>query len=57
MKPVSKGVFAGEIDYGKLPWVLGAILKLLKREPGGDYRDWEAIRNWASSLPPMLGTA
>lgn len=54
VEPVSKGVFAGAIDYAKLPWLLGVILKLLKKEPGGDYRDWEAIQDWATNLASML---
>jgi menaquinone-dependent protoporphyrinogen oxidase len=55
VEPVSKGIFAGALDYAKLPWLLGVILKLLKKEPGGDYRDWDAIRNWAANLPSALG--
>jgi menaquinone-dependent protoporphyrinogen oxidase len=54
VEPVSKGTFAGVVDYAKLPWLLGAILKWLKKEPGGDYRDWAAIETWASELPANL---
>jgi menaquinone-dependent protoporphyrinogen oxidase len=54
VEPVSKGLFAGAVDYAKLPWLLGLILKRLKKEPGGDYRDWSAIEAWASALPPLL---
>jgi menaquinone-dependent protoporphyrinogen oxidase len=54
VEPVSKGLFAGAVDYGKLPWLLGLILKRLKKEPGGDYRDWAAIEAWAASLPGVL---
>jgi len=54
VEPVSKGLFAGAVDYGKLPWLLGLILKRLKKEPGGDYRDWAAIESWAAGLPGVL---
>jgi menaquinone-dependent protoporphyrinogen oxidase len=54
VEPLSKGAFAGVVDYSKLPWLLGAILKWLKKEPGGDYRDWAAIEGWASELPAIL---
>jgi menaquinone-dependent protoporphyrinogen oxidase len=57
VEPLSKGVFAGAIDYARLPWLLGVILKLLKKEPGGDYRDWDAIQEWATGLPSTLGVA
>jgi menaquinone-dependent protoporphyrinogen oxidase len=51
---VSKGLFAGAVDYAKLPWLLGVILKRFKKEPGGDYRDWAAIETWTSNLPSAL---
>ena len=54
VEPVSKGLFAGAVDYAKLPRLLGWILKGLKKEPGGDYRDWAAIEAWASRLAQAL---
>ena len=54
VQPVQKGMFAGSLDYAKLPWLLGQILKWMKKEPGGDYRDWNAIRDWAANLPPAF---
>jgi menaquinone-dependent protoporphyrinogen oxidase len=51
---VSKGLFAGAVDYAKLPWLLGVILKRIKKEPGGDYRDWAAVEAWAANLPSTL---
>jgi menaquinone-dependent protoporphyrinogen oxidase len=54
VEPVSKGLFAGSVDYAKLPRLLGWILKGLKKEPGGDYRDWAAIEAWASRLAQAL---
>jgi len=54
IKPVSAGTFAGVIDFEKLPWLLSTILKVFMKEPGGDYRDWEAIRTWAAEVYPAL---
>jgi menaquinone-dependent protoporphyrinogen oxidase len=56
--PVSVGVFRGRIDYRKLRFVHFVLMKstwlLFRRAPAGDFRNWEAIRSWASSLCPML---
>jgi menaquinone-dependent protoporphyrinogen oxidase len=57
VQPVHKGMFAGNLDYARLPWLLGQILKWMKKEPGGDYRDWDAIRDWAANLPPAFSGA
>jgi menaquinone-dependent protoporphyrinogen oxidase len=54
VQPVSMGTFAGVIDFQKLPWLLSTILKVFMKEPGGDYRDWEAIRAWAVEVYPVL---
>ena len=58
VKPVSEGLFAGMIDFSKLPLVpegliMRAILASSKQSPG-DYRDWNAIRAWAAGLKPLL---
>jgi menaquinone-dependent protoporphyrinogen oxidase len=53
MQPVSIGYFAGALDLSKL----SAITRLqvqTKNLPEGDFRDWEAIRAWAASLPGLL---
>jgi menaquinone-dependent protoporphyrinogen oxidase len=57
VRPVDKGLFAGQVDYAKLPLFLRFILKRVIKEPGGDYRDWEAIRAWAAALYPALVAA
>ena len=49
-----KGLFAGQVDYKTLPWLLKFILKRFIKEPGGDYRDFEAIRSWATSIRSAL---
>ena len=53
VQPLDVGLFAGALDYKKisLPFRLG--LKMMKSE-AGDFRDWEAVREWASGLRPVL---
>ena len=58
VKPASEGLFAGVVDFGKLPVVpegliMRAILASSHME-AGDYRDWNAIRAWAVDLKPKL---
>jgi menaquinone-dependent protoporphyrinogen oxidase len=58
VKPVSEGLFAGRLDFSKLPFNWDT-LKLravagLGIFPKGDRRDWNAIQAWAESLPPLL---
>jgi menaquinone-dependent protoporphyrinogen oxidase len=61
VRPLSEGLFAGMLDFHKLPlnW---DTLKLratvaLGIFPRGDHRDWNAIRAWAESLKPILGAS
>jgi menaquinone-dependent protoporphyrinogen oxidase len=56
--PLSEGLFAGMLDFRKLPFNW-ETLKLRATVamgvfPRGDRRDWNAIRAWAESLKPML---
>jgi menaquinone-dependent protoporphyrinogen oxidase len=57
-RPVSEGLFAGTLDIGKiesfsdrLKFRLSVLFGVWKE---GDHRDWKAIRDWASSLGPLL---
>lgn len=59
VRPVSEGLFAGALDIDRVP-SLGNRLKFrLAVMSGvwkeGDHRDWDAIHEWASTLPPLLG--
>ena len=58
VKPVSEGLFAGMLDFKKLPLTLDTMkLRLvvaLGIFPGNDRRDWKAVRGWAESLDPLL---
>lgn len=54
VSPVSEGLFAGTLDFSKMPLLsrgqlmrLPVLLGIWRR---GDHRDWEAIRAWATDL-------
>jgi menaquinone-dependent protoporphyrinogen oxidase len=51
IKPVSIGVFAGRLEYGRLKWWAVLFAMLIIRAPAGERRNWEAIRSWAKGLP------
>jgi menaquinone-dependent protoporphyrinogen oxidase len=60
VRPLSEGLFAGMLDFNKLP-VNWDTLMLRATVwfgvfPRGDHRDWNEIHAWAESLKPMLGT-
>lgn len=58
VEPLSVGVFRGKLDYATLRFTDRLMMKLIwwlfKRAPEGDYRNWEAIRSWASNLGSAL---
>jgi menaquinone-dependent protoporphyrinogen IX oxidase len=54
VKPVSAGFFAGKLDYSKLNAFQMLFVMLIIGAQPGDFRNWEAIRDWASSLRPAL---
>jgi len=49
VQPVDVGLFAGVMDYNKLPFIFRLMMKAMK-SPEGDFRDWEAIRAWAGQV-------
>lgn len=57
-QPVSEGLFAGKLDFNKLPWTLDTLLfrvtVALGILPKGDHRDWIAVHTWAQGLRPLL---
>jgi menaquinone-dependent protoporphyrinogen oxidase len=59
VKPLSEGLFAGVLDFSKLPFNWDTLMLRLTVAlgifPRGDHRDWNAIRSWAENLKPMLG--
>ncbi len=56
LEPASIGMFAGKMDFGKLSWIDRTIAQMVK-SPEGDFRNWDAIRAWASDLRPILSPA
>jgi len=47
------GIFSEKLDF--ISWLVMKFIWLIyKRVPQGDFRNWEAIRSWASSLSPAL---
>jgi menaquinone-dependent protoporphyrinogen IX oxidase len=58
VQPISEGLFAGALNFSKLPLIHdGFRLRLLSattKTPEGDYRNWDAIHDWAESMRPML---
>ena len=58
VQPVNVGLFAGAVltegeDYEKLSWLMRLVLKAMGSAEG-DYRNWDAIRDWATGLRPAL---
>jgi menaquinone-dependent protoporphyrinogen oxidase len=58
VRPVSEGLFAGVLDIkrvdsfsDRLKFHISVLMGVWKE---GDHRDWNAIREWAASLPPLL---
>lgn len=58
VSPVSEGLFAGKLDFNKLPWTLDTLLFRITVAvgilPKGDHRDWNTVHAWAASLPQLL---
>jgi menaquinone-dependent protoporphyrinogen oxidase len=58
VKPVSEGLFAGVLDIKQVSSLSDRVKFRLSVMMGvwkeGDHRDWNAIREWAASLPPLL---
>ena len=59
VQPLDVGLFAGKLDFAKLPGMFRLLWPLVSGgDVGeGDYRDWEAIRSWTADLHPRLLSA
>lgn len=55
-EPVSIGLFAGKLDYSTIDGFDRSIAEELSSAEG-DWRDWEAIDEWAHNLLPVLAHA
>jgi len=53
VQPVDVGLFAGVMDYNKLPFIFRLMMKAMK-SPEGDFRNWETIRAWAGQVHTSL---
>jgi menaquinone-dependent protoporphyrinogen oxidase len=53
IQPVAVGLFPGAINFGKLSFVEKMFFEA-KGVAEGDYRDWPAVKTWASAVGPML---
>ncbi len=51
--PRAEALFAGVGDPTKVSFVERQLYKVVKA-PQGDFRSWQAIRDWAESLPAIL---
>jgi menaquinone-dependent protoporphyrinogen oxidase len=58
VKPISEGLFAGMLNFTKLPFSFDTLkfrlVVALGIFPKDDRRDWKAIHDWAESLCPRL---
>lgn len=58
VRPVSTGLFAGCLEFNKLPVNIDTIMLRVAVAfgalPKGDHRDWNAIRAWAHEVYPRL---
>lgn len=53
VRPISIGLFGGKIDLRMLG-VVQRVMVTATHKPVGDFRDWDAIRNWACVVAPQL---
>jgi menaquinone-dependent protoporphyrinogen oxidase len=53
IQPVAVGLFPGAVNFGKLSFVDKMFFQA-KGVSEGDYRDWPAVKAWASAVGPML---
>lgn len=53
IQPKDITIFHGATDIEKLSWIDKWMIKKVKA-PIGDFRDWEAITNWAKAIADVL---
>jgi menaquinone-dependent protoporphyrinogen IX oxidase len=54
VRPVGVGFFGGKLDYSTLKLLPKLFVKLIIRGVEGDYRNWDAIREWVNVIHPQL---
>ena len=50
VKPGKEGFFAGKIDYSRLNFFEGFIMRNMIKAPEGDFRKWDLIKAWAAEV-------
>ncbi len=53
LEPASIGLFAGKMDYSTMDWIDRSIAEAVSSAQG-DWRNWEAIHNWAHDLSHLI---
>jgi menaquinone-dependent protoporphyrinogen oxidase len=53
LEPVAETIFAGRVEPEKLSFIQKWMINKAKA-PVGDFRDWDAIADWAKELPGKL---
>ena len=54
---VDTGLFAGKMDYAQLGFFARTAVKHFVKVPEGDFRDWNAIKDWSRKLVPKLAVS
>jgi len=54
IRPRDIAVFHGYINADKINFIEKWAIKSLVKKPFGDFRDWEAITSWATSVADIL---
>jgi menaquinone-dependent protoporphyrinogen oxidase len=54
VEPKAVGLFAGKMDYRMLSFLDRLISEKMAKAPEGDFRNWDAIRDWAANLEATL---
>jgi menaquinone-dependent protoporphyrinogen oxidase len=53
LTPKAEAFFAGKIDQAQLSFFERLLFRMIK-SPEGDFRNWEAIRNWAAEVTEQM---
>ena len=53
LEPLDIGMFAGKIDMDELGFFAKFVLKAMRKKEG-DWRDWEAVHDWAGKIYARL---
>lgn len=57
VQPIDVGLFAGALTYSKMGLPLRLIMTKVMKTPEGDFRDFAAVRAWATDLAGNLNPA